>query len=238
MIRVAIVEDEAEAAGTLQKHLKQYQEMAGDTFHVTWFQNAITFLEPYRGFDLVFMDILMPHMDGMDGMDGALRLRQIDTQVKLIFVTSMAQYAVRGYEAAALDFIIKPVAYSDFAFKMKRAMNAIQLSRPRELMIAQASGITRISSNDVLYVEIRGHKLIYHTSGQPVEARGTMENAEKQLLPWHFLRCNNCYLVNPRYIEWVRGYVVKVGSDELQISHPRKKKFMERLSEWYSKGGM
>lgn len=235
MIRVAIVEDEAEAAGTLRKYLKKYQETYGDSFHVTWFQNAITFLEPYRGFDLVFMDILMPHMDGIDG---AMRLRQIDTQVKLIFVTSMAQYAVRGYEAAALDFIIKPIAYSDFVFKMKRAMNAIQLSRPKELMITQSTGIARISSNELLYVEVRGHKLIYHTSEQLVESRGTMENAEKQLLPWHFLRCNNCYLVNPRYIEWVRGYVVKVGTDELQISHPRKKKFMERLSEWYSKGGM
>jgi DNA-binding LytR/AlgR family response regulator len=234
MIRVAIVEDETAAAQTLQRYLEQYQQETGETFQVTWFQNAVSFLEPYRGFDLVFMDILMPHLNGMDG---ALRLREMDTQVKLIFVTNMAQYAVRGYEASALDFMLKPVSYSDFLFKMKRAMSAIQISRQREIVVTQPTGIIRISSNDLLYVEVRGHRLVYHTERQQVEARGTMENAEKQLSAWHFLRCNNCYLVNPRYIDWVRGYVVKVGEAELQISHPRKKKFMECLSAWYAQGG-
>lgn len=235
MIRVAIVEDESEAAETLSAYLERYQETAGEIFHVTWFQNAVTFLEPYRGFDLVFMDILMPHMDGMEG---ALRLKKMDSQVKLIFVTSMAQYAVRGYEAEALDFIVKPVTYSDFAFKMKRAMGALALSREKELVIPQASGLTRIASGELLFVEVRGHKLVYHLAEGQVESRGTMEKAEAQLGPLGFLRCNNCYLVNPRYIDWVRGYTVKVGADELQISHPRRKRFLAQLSEWYSKGGV
>ena len=64
-----------------------------------------------------------------------------------------------------------------------------------------------------------------------------MDRAEEQLAPWNFLRCNNCYLINPCYIDWVQGYVVKVGDEELQISHPRRKTFMESLGKWYAKGG-
>ena len=235
MLRIAIVEDEIEAVQRLESYLDQYQTTANQQFHITRFSDAASFLDPYLGFDLVFMDIQMPNMDGLSG---ALRLRQIDSQVKLIFVTNMAQYAVRGYEVDALDFIIKPVAYSDFSFKMKRAMSAIQISRQRELVIPQPSGMVRISSNELMYVEVRGHTLTYHTVGQEIRARGTMGDTEENLAAWNFLRCNNCYLVNPRYIEWVQGVVVKVGTEELQISHPRKKQFLQQLGNWFAKGGM
>lgn len=234
MLQVAIVEDSEDAAKLLRDYLTRYESTVDERFHVTCFSNAVAFLEPYRGYDLVFMDIEMPHMNGMEG---ALRLRTVDTQAKLIFVTNMAQFAARGYEAEALDFMVKPVAYADFSFKMKRAMNAIQISRKKELVILQPSGMVRVSSDELLYVEVRGHSLTYHLAGQSIQSRGTMERAEEQLAPLSFLRCNSCYLVNPRYIDWVRGYTVKVGGEELQISHPRRKKFMESLSQWYGKGG-
>ncbi len=234
MLHVAVIEDDPEAAEKLRGYLAQYEGAAKEQFQVSYFSNPVSFLEPYRGFDLIFMDIEMPHMDGMEG---AKRLRAMDTQAKLIFVTNMAQYAAKGYEVEALDFMVKPVSYPEFAFKLKRAMNAIQISRKKELVITQPSGMVRISSDEVFYVEVRSHNLIYHTMQSTIRTRGTMNRAEEQLAAWDFLRCNNCYLVNPRYIDWVRGYVVKVGSEELQISHPRRKNFMESLSRWYGKGG-
>jgi len=234
VLQIAIVEDSEDSAKLLQGYLMDYESVVNDQFHVTCFSNPVAFLEPYRGYDLVFMDIQMPHMDGMEG---AFRLRKLDTQVKLIFVTNMAQYAAQGYEVDALDFMVKPVSYPDFMFKMKRAMNAIRISRKKELVIAQPSGMVRISSDELLYVEVRSHNLTYHLVDHTIQARETMDRAEEQLAPWNFLRCNNCYLVNPRYIDWVQGYTVKVGDEKLQISHPRRKKFMESLSQWYGKGG-
>lgn len=234
MVRLAIVEDEDGAAETLNHYVNRFAEETGETFSLTRYPDPVALLDKYPGFDLIFMDIEMPHMDGMEG---ARRLRAVDSQVKLIFVTNMAQYAAKGYEVEAMDFVVKPVAYSDFVFKMKRAMNALRQNRRRELIINQPFGLVRTSSDGLMYVEVRGHKLTYHFVDRTLEARGTMESAEEALKELNFLRPHNGFLVNPRYIDRVQGYTVTVGGEELMISHPRRKTFLAELSQWYTRGG-
>ena len=85
MINVAIVEDEQEAVEYLSDCLHRYGEKTGETFSFTHFPEPITFLEKYKPvYDLVFMDIRMPMMDGMQA---AKKLREADTSVLLVFVT-------------------------------------------------------------------------------------------------------------------------------------------------------
>ena len=235
MIRVAIVEDEDVAAEALSACLTRFGEESREDFRVTHYADPVALLDRYPGFDLIFMDIKMPNMDGMEG---ARRLRERDSQVKLVFVTSMAQYAAKGYEVDAMDFIVKPVSYPDLSFKMKRILNALRMSGGRELMIPQSGGMVRIGSDELLFVEVRGHKLSWHLLDRVVESRGSMEFALQALSDLEFLRPHNSYLINPRYIDWVRGYFVSVGGIELTISHPRKKEFMAELSRWYGKGGI
>lgn len=64
-------------------------------------------MENYQpAFDLIFMDI---EMKPLDGMKAAQQIRKTDQKTVIIFVTQMAQYAVKGYEVGALDFMVKPV---------------------------------------------------------------------------------------------------------------------------------
>ena len=81
------------------------------------------FLEKYAGdFDVLFFDVDMP---GTDGLDTARRLRRMDSEVSIIFVTNMAQYAICGYEVEALDYLLKPLSYYDFALKFQKALRRI-----------------------------------------------------------------------------------------------------------------
>ena len=109
MLRCAIVEDSPRELEHLKECLARYSAERDIPLETTAFGDAASFLEHYRAdYDIVFMDIELP---GINGMEAAHRLREIDRQVILIFVTNMAQFAVKGYEVDALDYIIKPAQY-------------------------------------------------------------------------------------------------------------------------------
>ena len=119
MINIAIVEDNREQAAALESHIKTYASDHKLSVSVSIFYEPITFLEKYSPFHIVYMDIMMPMLNGMDA---AKLLREKDEKVILIFVTTMRQYAIQGYEVAASDFIVKPVAYPEFALKFTKVL--------------------------------------------------------------------------------------------------------------------
>ena len=233
-MRIAIVDDDLSCVQVLQGHLNRYAAEAGVETTVTVHGNGISFLEDRREYDVIFLDIDMPLMNGLDA---ARKLREKDEGAVLIFVTSLAQYALRGYEVNAMDFMVKPVSYSAFQFTMKRAEKASSGKKKAKLVIETREGFVRRSADELLYVEVQGHNLTYHFPDGTITARGKLSSTEEKLRSSGFLRCNNCYLLNPRHIRTVKGYEVVIGSDTLAISHPRKKQFMEELGRWYAEFG-
>jgi len=232
----AIVEDDEKQAQQLASYLERYGNENGCSFSVTFFRNALDFLSEYAcDMDMIFMDIQMPMMDGMMA---SKKLRERDARVRLIFVTSMAQYALGGYAVNAIDFCVKPVRYEDLAFTLKRVILSLGQEEPKKVALSFHDRYRLVDAGDILYVEVAAHTLTYHLKGgETVNVRGTMSAVEKELADAHFMRCNKCYLVNPRWIDEVQGYSLRIGNEELAISRLRRKEFMKELGEWLSRDG-
>lgn len=235
MINIAIVEDNIEASKLLQAYITKYTLKHGINFKIKTFSNAVTFLAEFRKlYDVIFMDIEMPNLNGMDA---ALKLREFDKQAVLIFVTNMAKFAVKGYEADALDFMVKPINYHDFALKLEKAIKIVNSNSETELVISQASGFIRLPIRSIIYIEVMGHKINYHTEKEVYTCSGSLSDLETKLKSFHFMRCKSCYLVNPKYVASVNGYDLTMkNGDVLKISYPKKKAFMSELAEWLGQG--
>lgn len=165
-------------------------------------------------------------MPALNGIQTAKELRRIDKQVVLMFITNMSQYAIHGYEVEAIDYVIKPVAYADFALKIQKAMRYISRNNDENLVIHTQEGIVQLQISQIFYVEVIRHYLLYHTISGIYKVRGVMKETEKTLEPYHFVRSNQCYLVNLKYVEAINGSTVKVAGEELQMSRNKKSEFM------------
>lgn len=234
MIRVAIVEDEKACHEQISGYLEQYGKENDTYFQTTVFSDGIDIVENYNPvWDIIFMDIKMKHMDGMKA---AAKIREYDTEVLLIFITTMGQYAIHGYEVDALDFVLKPVSYTQFAMKLTKALHMLKKKNGKSLLLPVEDCKERVSVNDVLYIEVKGHELHVATAKRTYVMRCSMQEMEADLEGCYFARCHNSYLVNLRNVAGVNKEHVIVGNNTLPFSRARKKQFLSELSNYISAG--
>lgn len=229
MYQIAIVEDSMQDVGRFNTYLQRFREEKSAELSCTHFTSAEAFLASYRSqFDIVFMDI---RMEGMDGMKAAHRLRERDQTVVLVFLTSLAQYAVQGYEVDALDYILKPLTYPALEMKLTRALGRVKRNE-QEILINAGAETIRLLESSLKYIEVFGHNLQYKTTEDTIRGYGTLKDAEKRLPPEGFFRLNNQTIVNLRHVQRINSNTVTVGEREFDISRKWKKDFLEAFHRY------
>lgn len=230
-ITVAIVEDDPVECERLRKMLRLYSTNNDFSFTESVFDTGEAFLASLGdGYDIVFMDIQLPDLDGMEV---SRRMRAVDGKAVLVFVTNFARYAINGYEVGAADFIVKPVEYDRFEAKMYNIIARIPDAVDVTIPVKTPDGTVLLGASQIKYVEIMGHWLVFHTTGGDKSAYGSLKNFEQKLTEANFLRCNSCYFVNPRYVTELKTDSVVVGGDELKISNPRRKEFKRLMTKYF-----
>ncbi len=229
-IKTAIIEDDEAERERLCRMLDMYAENNNVEFVKSVFNSGESFLSDFQAeYDIVFMDIQLPDIDGMEA---SRRMREIDKNVLLVFVTNFAKYAINGYEVGATDFIVKPVEYGWFETKMDNLISRIPEISNIVILVKTSDGTALINTSRLEYVEIMGHKLAFHTVDGNHNSYGTLKAYEDKLYEAGFLRCNSCYLVNPRYVTALKSESVVVGGDELKISLPKRKEFKRQMTQY------
>lgn len=231
MYNIAIIEDDIHFSSELKQNLFKIAQKLGEQFNIFTFVSIEDFLLPRRdGFEIVLFDIELP---GMNGMDGAKRFRQTDTDAIIIFITSLSNYAISGYEVDALDYMVKPISYNNLCLKIEKAIKKVGDRKHKRIVLHCKESIIKLQTNEICFIEIRGHALSVHSDYGVYESTGTLSVFEEQLKDCFFSRCNSCYLVNMRAISRIEGMTVYLKSgDELAISRRKKKEFLDDFTKY------
>lgn len=233
-MQIAMVDDSREDVSRLKEYLDRYGLETGTKNESWYFGDAESFLNSNTNlFDLVIMDIDMP---GINGVDAARQLRKQGNRLVIMFVTNMPQYALAGYEVEAVDYVLKPLSYQDFALKMQKASRYVQRNRDAGITLQTPEGIVSVQASEILYVESSLHYLLYHTEKGTWKVRGSLSQAEKTLGQFRFARCNSGFLVNLRHVRAIEKEDVLVGNDRLKISRGKRMEFMNAFTRYL--GGM
>lgn len=227
---VAIVDDEKKEIEILCQYFKKLQKDVQDNIVLHTFSNGRKLLETYDySYDLICLDI---DMEGMDGISVAREIRKMDEHVLLIFVTNMAQMAIRGYEVRAFDFVLKPVDYFSFAMKMRNVLQVIHTEKERNIVLTTPGGIQKISTNDLYYAEVSGHYVYYYAKQGTFKQKHSLSELEEKVRGLSFKKCNQCYLVNLKYVSGVNKDDLQIAGRWLKISRPKKKEFLQALANY------
>lgn len=230
MIKIAILEDSDADYTRICKAWDRFSKEENLSYQITHYKDSTSLLEQFHSqFDLIFLDIEVP---GKNGMETAQEIRKIDNLTILVFLTNFSKYAVNGYEVNAADYMLKPLDYYSFALKMHKILHMLYQNIEKEITIMTKGLLHRFSINELFYVEINNHDLIYHLGDETISTRGSLSEVEKSLPKNSFSRCNNCYLVNLKHVTKIKDNTVWIGKNELTISRPKKKMFLNDLTNY------
>ncbi len=176
-------------------------------------------------YDLIILDIEMP---GIDGLSVARKLRELDQETALVFLTSHLEYALKGYEVNALRYLTKPVKKEQLTEIINHLIE--KNSEARKILLKAEDEMVMVSVRDILYMEACNQDIRIVTRDREYLRRYNIRDYEEQLNPYFFVRCHRSYLVNLSHIARIAGRDILVDNqDIIPLSRTREKSVKEAL---------
>ena len=222
MIKVAVCDDDTALLNEIRGFLAKYCAEQNKDIEYTFFCSSLELLaelEKGISYDILFLDIIMP---GQNGINTAKEIRKYDDNVKIIFLTSSAEYAVESYTVDAFFYQLKPFSEAKFFELMDLVISKCSRHRENSLILRCKTGITRIELDRLEYCEVIGKNLLFYMeNGRIIERVGSMDELCGQLAAYdNFLRPHRSYIVNMEYIRNISGKTICMENQaEIPIPH-------------------
>ena len=234
MIRkIAVCDDEREILKQLSVYLGQIQKELGDEFVIFYYSSAADLVAMMpRDIQIVLLDI---GMSPMTGMEAARKLRAEGLDFTLIFITSMVEYALEGYDVHAFAFLSKPVLYPSLYHQLKEAFQRIdkEQSLKTVMVIDTNSGKETIDLSALVFAEVYQHETSFVFEHGRKTSMMPLAEVEKQTARYGFFRCHKSYVVNLKKISRIDFSTVTVTTgDAVPISKYRRKEFLDAYSRF------
>ena len=239
MIKIAFCDDDMEVLHQMNELLDRYRVERNEDITYAAFQSPFELLtEIEKGIrpDILFLDVVMP---GQNGMDVAKEIRQYETNMKIIFLTSSPEFAVESYSVGAYFYQLKPIWEESFFRLMDSVRAECEKKKKNSLILRSKDGITRIDLQQLEYCEVLGRKLLFHLeNGAVLESAGSLDDLAGQLMQYsNFFRPHRSFLVNMEYIQNISSRSIKMVNDaEIPIPHGKCSEIKNTYMEYAFNG--
>ena len=229
MTRLAFCDDDPNIHDQLTALLEKYRTQRKADLECTAFRSPLDLLaaiESGARYDILLLDVIMP---GENGISAAREIREYDRNVKIIFLTSSAEYAVQSYTVDAYYYQLKPIREETFFQVLDSVLDECCRSAENSVMLRCKSGIVRVRLEKLMYCEVVGRTLLLHLdNGQVLEKLAAELTAYE-----NFVRPHRSYLVNMDHIQSIsyRGLQL-TDQTEIPIPHGRFSELKERYLEY------
>lgn len=174
--------------------------------------------------DLVFLDIQMPHINGLDFA------RSLSPDTLIIFTTAFTEYALDSYEIDAIDYLVKPIKFERFQKAVQKAKTyhsllkadkkeAIEEIDAEFIIVKSERRFFKIELAQILFIEGLKDYVIIHTEKERIITKMNLKNIHEKLPGKIFLRVNKSFIINSRYVDsfdnndiYMKTHIIPIGN--------------------------
>ncbi len=235
MIKIAFCDDDVSVLNEINVLLDKYRVERNQDIVYAAFNSPLELLaeiEKGTRLDILFLDVIMP---GENGIEVAKEIRKYDTNVKIIFLTSSAEFAVQSYTVGAYFYQMKPIWAESFFRLMDSVISECEKSQQCSLILRCKNGITRIELEKLEYCEVIGRTLLFHMeNGNVPESMGSLDELCSQLTQYpNFLRPHRSFLINMEYVQNISYRAITMDNlAEIPIPHGKCSEIKNQYLEY------
>ena len=234
MFKIAVCDDEPVYLEKIINSIRRILDERGiSTYQIDTYSEGEVLLEDDKVFDynVIFLDINMPQISGLEVAE---KIRESRQDILLIFVTAFLDYAIEGYRMEAIRFLLKDMLDELLPECMETIIKKLDM-QTHKINKHFMEGKKELSVDSIWYVESQRHKLFFHIFEIRMVRYSLYEkldNIEKELQKYRFLRIHKGFLVNTKYIESISNYRVLLKDGRiLPVPRDKYQKVKERYYE-------
>lgn len=228
MLRIAMCDDSPMFLRNIELLIKKWSEQSKVLVEIFTFDNGDTLIEKNMSLrmDIIFLDILMPMLNGMDT---ARELRQTDTAVRIIFLTSSSEFALESYDVKAQDYLLKPITYEKLKKALDECVRALEFE-PMHLVLKTNIGYQKLYLHDIEYIEAQNKRVLFYlrTGGEIAVAEPLRSFEDKFAGSASFFKCHRSYFVYlPNVEQFSSSNIIMKSGRNIPIARGCAKAFKE-----------
>ena len=210
-MRIALCDDQPDHLEQIHRLVLNWNGKPNDLF-VSCFDNGDSLLQAHRSapYDIIFLDVIMPLLSGMET---AKELRQSDPSVKLVFLTTSAEYAVEAFAVKASNYLLKPLDPKKLYSCLDELSRELHASL-RRICVKSPHALHRITVADIEYVESQNKQILFVLAGGSTILSNEPLYAyeEKLTLVDGFFECGRSFIVNIHRIDTFTAKEIRTQS--------------------------
>lgn len=230
-LKCIIIDDEPLAIDLLKSYVQKtpFLELAGT------FDNALSAINTINDnqINVLFLDINMPQINGLEFS------KMVSSNTRIIFTTAYDQYAIESFRLNALDYLLKPINYTDFLQAANKALEWFKLidtdQSTTSIFIKSGYRMEKVDFDNILYIENQKDYVKFHLESQkePISSLMSMQSLEEKLPSKTFMRVHRSFIVNLTKIKTIERNCIVFGKEYIPISESYKARFMEFLNKHF-----
>lgn len=211
-MKIAICDDEKKclenALSAAEKYSKQRKSIDIEAFSHA--EDLISACEKTGGYDIYILDVVMPDMNGIQLGE---KLRELDLDGKIIYLTSSEEYSLDAFKVKAFDYLVKPINDEVFFKAIDDAAEQIAEKKDKHILVKAKERSIKLTYDSIMYAELTKRSIYYYlTKGKTVESvtlrMPFTEACAKLLDDRRFFMCSQSVLVNLDHITEVESDAV------------------------------